>query len=100
AKQAEAEHQVDVEGRVVDGIDADRTDDDDEEKEQAVGDPQQANPQADHRQVDDDEHHADNEHADDQAPEQVRLAHDDVGSGRDAVQRQRTDHQRHGGAGG
>ena len=64
-------------------------------KEQAIGHLEQAHPHADQRQVEDDEHQVADPHARDQPPEEVGLLGHHRRAGRDAVNHERAEHQRH-----
>ena len=64
-------------------------------KQDVVRDRQQLHPDADQRQIEHDQQQVPDPHRDDQSPEQGRLVVDDVGPGRDALDDERADHERH-----
>ena len=95
AEDAEERREVDVEGAVVHAVDADGGEHHDGGEEQAIGHLEQAHPEADQRQVEHDQHQVADPHARDQPPEEVGLLGHHLRAGRDAVDHERAEHQRH-----
>lgn len=97
---AEADHQEDVEDRVVDGVDAEDRDQRGDRGQDRGPHPQDPDEQADQRDGQNQQQYVADVHRVDDAPEQIRVLVDQLRPWRDAEDQQRTEQHRHRRVGG